>query len=232
MMQALLLSLGRAVLADSTWLANPRWRLTADVAVENLHSHVLPDGAEPALEAGVWNLRGRLDSRADAVASLGAATTQPTAASSWPRMLAYVFCAGGGRAFTFDSGLREGLFGRTATVQTANLNGEAVPTSASARSPITAGVFWTVCPRGAPGTDTDAGGTPPAGAPLDVCPVGLKVAADESLPAWLAGTTSRKINTASASERAVAANLSRCGFPLLKAAPVDEHGALRAAETS
>lgn len=107
-----------------------------------------------------------------------------------------------------------------------------MPTSASALSFITAGVFWTVCPRGAPGTNTDAGGTPPAGAPLDVCPVGLKVAADESLPAWLAGTTSRKINTASTSERAVAAYLSRCGFPLLKAAPVDEHGALRAAETS
>ncbi|KAK1862071.1 hypothetical protein I4F81_004647 [Pyropia yezoensis] len=88
MMQALLPSLGRAVLADSTWLADPRWRLTADVAVENLHRHVLPDGAERALEAGVWNLRGRLDSRADEVASLGAATTQPTAASSWPRMLA------------------------------------------------------------------------------------------------------------------------------------------------
>eukprot|EP00170_Pyropia_yezoensis_P009671 contig_43155_g9709 len=58
------------------------------------------------------------------------------------------------------------------------------------------------------------------------------MAADQPLPSWLAGTTSREINAGSAAERELAANISRCGFPLLEAAPVDEYGALRATEKS
>lgn len=228
-LQAPLLSLGRAVLAESTWLNDAKWALAADVAVENLHRHVMPDGVEPAMQAGVWNLGGRLDGHGDAVASVEA-TALPTVASSWPQMLAYVFCAGGGRAFTFDSGLCDGLFQRAVEDQTATLNGEEVQTSADALSPTTAGVFWTVRPRG---RDSDAGDdAAPPSAPLRRCPGNLKMAADQPLPSWLAGTTSREINAGSAAEQELAANISRCGFPLLEAAPVDEYGALRATEKS
>lgn len=230
MLQAPLLSLGRAVLADSRWLDDPRWALTANVVVENLHRHVLPDGVDAAMEAGVWNLGGRLGDRDDA-AAVGA-TAAPTLTSSWPQMLAYVFCAGGGRAFTFDSGLCDGLFQRTRAVQTRILNGEEVDTSSNAPSPSYAGVFWSVRPRGPRGAAAAAAGAPPSPVPLRRCPVGLAMAATQPLPSWLAGTASREINAAAAAERALAANLSRCAFPLLESSPVDEYGALRATEKS
>ncbi|GAB0492399.1 hypothetical protein MMPV_003661 [Pyropia vietnamensis] len=221
MLQAPLLSLGRSVLAESTWLSHPEWALTADVTVENLHRHVLPAGVEPAMAAGVWNLGGRLTGFADTVASVGA-TASPTVASSWPQMLAYVLCAGGGRAFTFHSGLCDGLFQRTMATQTVALNGETVQISADVLTPTVAGVFWTVHPR-----DPDTGDV----SSLRQCPA-LKMASVQPLPSWLAGTTSREINPESVAERQLAANISRCGYPLLEAAPVDEYGALRATEKS
>lgn len=224
MMQAPLLSLGRSVMADSTWLRGPEWALTADVAVESLHRHVLPADVEPAMAAGVWNLGGRLGGHPEAVASVDT-TAPPSVTSSWPQMLAYVFCAGGSRAFTFHSGLCDGLFKQAVATQSGVLNGVTVqiPTDEEAASP--AGVYWTVRPRDA--SDADAGNV----SSLRQCPA-LKMAASQPLPSWLAGTTSREINPESAAERELAANISRCGFPLFEAAPVDEFGALRATEKS
>ncbi|OSX70487.1 hypothetical protein BU14_0742s0008 [Porphyra umbilicalis] len=234
MLQTPLLSLGRGVLADATWLNGGGWDLASDVRLTNLHRHQLPPGVDARMGEAAWKLGGGLPAPrerpnapddeaeaagASAAAAAGAADADAPTATSWPSMIAYVFCSGGARAFALNSRLCDGLFARVSPAATVDLDGAAVTTSDEALTLSTSAAFWSIVPA------ADGGAPPPPPCALDAT-----MAATGPTPPWLAGTRSREINAASAAERALAGRLGRCAFPLLAAAPVDEAAALRATE--
>lgn len=197
-----MLSLGRSVLADPTWLGSPMgpWRVRAKVSMSTA-CHA--DGAAQHDKMPNQLRNGKLKW------TLGATATQP-ASQLWLQAIASVACrtptwlirhtdlcvtAGAARDFNDKQRWRPDVY------------------SAVQRK---CGVTWFIRPPAATTNGTRGGGTPPT---AGRCPRAFRPKAPSYRPPWLPGLGSREINPQGAREKELAKRMSSCRVDATHGAP-------------
>ena len=227
------LSLGRAVVADPTWLgrAADSWALRVGLTLD-AGSHVEQASHRPWNADALGELFNSTHSW-DLSAKSAAAST--TATAKWLQAVAYVWCAAPMSSFVRTD--RDQLCGSMRDHLKDISNG-------APRTTIRHTARWAFDPdQRSDSLSGGGGGQPdqtltrgPSDAPLPTCVFSVKQSASGGpplvRPAWLVGRTAREINRASAAEVALARRLAPCAHAAARAAGQKPHRRIKYSHVS